>query len=145
MNQSWKQHSTNQQLYSYLFPISQSIQIRGESYIAQCWKIKDHFISNVLPRTQTHSHNNVGSLVKKITFIRSGGNTECYLEDLPKVIAYRDWWWKRVKETRAPCTLWLWSFCFLYYIILFYIITAKLVKSYFEKSYTIITDVISNH
>ena len=48
LNKFWKQHSTKQQLYRHLSPITKTIQVKRTRYAGHCWRIKDEPISNVL-------------------------------------------------------------------------------------------------
>ena len=48
LNKSWKQHPTKQQLYSYLFPISKTIQVQRTRHTGHCWRSKNELISDVL-------------------------------------------------------------------------------------------------
>ena len=47
LNKSWKQHPTKQLLYSYLPPISKTIQIKWIRHVGHCWRSKDELIHNV--------------------------------------------------------------------------------------------------
>ena len=64
LNESWEQNPVKQQLYSYLPPISQTIQEIWARHAGHCWKSKDEFISNILQWTPTHGHTSVDQLVK---------------------------------------------------------------------------------
>ena len=46
LNKSWKQHATQQQLYSHLLPISKTIQLRWTRHAGHCWR-KDQFLCDV--------------------------------------------------------------------------------------------------
>ena len=50
----WKQHPIKQQLYGYLPPILQTIQVRLATHAGHCWRNKDKYISNVFLWTSTH-------------------------------------------------------------------------------------------
>ena len=53
LNKSWKQHSTKQQLYSHLPPIT---QVRQTRHVEHCWRRRDGLISNILIWTPTHTY-----------------------------------------------------------------------------------------
>ena len=81
-----KQHPTKQQLYSYLLPIAQTFQVR---WTRHAWRSKDEFMSKVLLWTPTHISPCVGQPAK--TYIHQFcPDTECWLENLPSVMANRD-------------------------------------------------------
>ena len=48
VSKSRKQHPVKQQLYGYLPPISQTIQVRQTRYARHCWRNKDELLSDVL-------------------------------------------------------------------------------------------------
>ena len=48
LNKSWRQHPTKQQLYSYLLPITKTIQVRWIRNAGFCWRRKDEFRSDIL-------------------------------------------------------------------------------------------------
>ena len=48
LNKSWRQHSTKQQLYSRLPPITKTIKVRRTRHVGHCWRSKDELISDVL-------------------------------------------------------------------------------------------------
>ena len=59
LNRSWRQHSTKQQLYGHLPPISKTIQIRRTRQAERCWESKDELISDVLLWTPSHERSRV--------------------------------------------------------------------------------------
>ena len=48
MNKSWRQHSTKQQLYGHLPPITKTIQVRRTRCAGCCRRSKDELISDIL-------------------------------------------------------------------------------------------------
>ena len=60
IEKSWKQHSTKQQLYGHLPPISKIIQVRQTRYAEYSWITKDKLISNVLLWTFSHGRASFG-------------------------------------------------------------------------------------
>ena len=88
-----KHHPTKQLLYIYL----PAIQIRRTRHIGHCWRSKNVLISDVLLRIPSRGHICVGWLAKTY-FKHLCANTECYLENLPRGMADRDWWSERERE-----------------------------------------------
>ena len=54
LNKSWRQHSTMQQLYGHLTPITKTIQVRRTRHAGHCWRSRDELISDVLLWTPSH-------------------------------------------------------------------------------------------
>ena len=122
LNKSWKQHTSKQQLYGHLPPISQIIQvirtfIQCSSKVSIFWD----YINNVLLLTPTHRHTCVDDqqrLMYKLCV-----NTGCSLEDLQeRWTVVTDGEKERERENfRSLCnnfpyfsvfcivTLWIWS------------------------------------
>ena len=48
---SWRQHSTKQQLYGHLPPITKTIKVRRTGDPGHCWRNKNELISDILPWT----------------------------------------------------------------------------------------------
>ena len=66
-NKSWKPHLSKQQLYGYLPPIIQTIQVR---HVGHYWRSKDELISDVLLWTLTYGRTIcIVSLESKFCFI----------------------------------------------------------------------------
>ena len=96
LNKSWKMHLTKQQFYSPLPPILQTIPVRRARQTGYCWGNNDELIRDIPQWTPTHRHTSFGWQVK--TYIHYlCADTECYREDLPKVMVDRDGWWERIK------------------------------------------------
>ena len=96
LNKSWKQHTTKQQLKSYLLPILQTSQVRQTRDAKHCWRSKDEHISNILWWTTIHEHTSVNQLAKTCIhqlYVDTGG----HLDDLTRVMANRDRWQETVK------------------------------------------------
>ena len=60
LNKSWRQHSTKQQLYGHLLPITKTIQVRWTRHARHCWRSRDELISDVLPGTTSHGRAKAG-------------------------------------------------------------------------------------
>ena len=54
LNKSWRQHSTKQQLYDHLPPITKTIKIKRTRHAGHCWRSRDELISDVLLWTSSH-------------------------------------------------------------------------------------------
>ena len=91
LNKSWRQHSTKQQLYGYLPPITKTIQVRRTRHAGHCWRSGDKFVSDVLLWTPSHGRAKARRPVR--TYIQQlCTNTECIPEDVPKVMDDREVW-----------------------------------------------------
>ena len=108
LNKSWRQHSTRQQLYGHLPPITKTIKIRRTRYAGHCWRSKDEQISDVLLWTPSHGWAKAGWPAR--TYIqRFCVDTECSPEDLPEAMNDRERWWGRVRDIRVGgTTRWWW-------------------------------------
>ena len=60
LNKSWRQHSTKQQLYCHLLPITKTIKVRRTRHVEYCWRSKDELISDVHLWTPEHGRTKVG-------------------------------------------------------------------------------------
>ena len=85
LNKSWKQHSTKQQLYGLLPPISQAMQVRWTRHAKHCWRSKDKLINDVFLWTPRHEYTSISWSTK--TFI-SSVDTWCRVVNLPWAIRY---------------------------------------------------------
>ena len=89
LNKSLNQHTTKQQLYGHLPPISKTILIRWIRHVGHCWRSKAKFISNVLLWIPSHRCASVGRPAR--TYLQQlSTDTECSLEDLPEAMDDRD-------------------------------------------------------
>ena len=103
LNRSWRQHPTKQQLYSYLPPITKTVQIRQTRHVGPCWRSRDKFFSDILLWTPTHGRAKTGWPAR--TYIQQlCEDTTCSPEDLSKVM--NDWerWRERVRDIRTDGT-----------------------------------------
>ena len=107
LNKSWKQHSSKQQLYAHLPPISKTIQIRRTRHARHCWRSKDELISDEPLWTPAHGRARVMRAAR--TYLQHlCTDTECSMEDLPGAMDDRKVWWERVRGIRAISTIWWW-------------------------------------
>ena len=103
LNKSWKQHPTREQLYGYLPPISQTIQVRRTRHAGHCWRSKGELISDVLLWKPTHGNASVGRPAR--TYIdQLCKDTGCSEEELPVAMNDREGWQETVMDIRAACT-----------------------------------------
>ena len=104
-NKSWKQHSSRQQLYGHLLPITEAIKIRRTRHAVHCCRSRDKLISDVLLWTLSHRRAKAGCPVR--TYIQQlCADTGCSPEDLSKAIDGREGWWDRVKDIHANGATW---------------------------------------
>ena len=98
LNKSWNQHSTKQQLYSHLRPISEIVQIRRARHSGYCLKSKEKLISNVFVHINT-----------PVSYIHQFCvDIGCCLEELARTMTGRDGCWERFKEIYDISTIWWW-------------------------------------
>ena len=91
VNKSLKLHSTKQQLYGNLPPISKTIEIRRRRHAGHFWKDKDELISNILPWIPSNGRTSVGQ--PRRTYLQQlCADTGCSLEDLPGAMDDRHEW-----------------------------------------------------
>ena len=96
LNKSWRQHSTKQQLYGHLPPVTKTIQVKRTRHAGHCWRSKDELISDILLWTLSHGRAKAGRPTK--TYIQQlCADTGCSLEDLPGSIDDRDRWIKEIR------------------------------------------------
>ena len=60
LNTSWRQHSTKQQIYGHLPPITKTIKVRRTRHAGHCWRSRDELISDVLLWTPAHTRTKAG-------------------------------------------------------------------------------------
>ena len=60
LNKSWRQHTTNHQLYGHLPPITKTIQVRRTRHAGHCLRSRDDLISGVLLWTPTYGRAKAG-------------------------------------------------------------------------------------
>ena len=60
LNKSWRQHSTKQQLYGHLPPITETIKVRRTRHAGHCWRSRDELISDALLRTSSLGREKAG-------------------------------------------------------------------------------------
>ena len=62
LNKSWRQHSTSQQIYGHLPPITKTIQVRRTRHAGHCWRSKDELISDALLWTPAYGQANTAAM-----------------------------------------------------------------------------------
>ena len=82
LNKQWRQHSTKQQLYGRLPPITKTIKVRQTRHVGHCWRSRDEPVSDVLLWTPSQGQAKAGRPAR--TYIQQlCADTGCSLEDLP--------------------------------------------------------------
>ena len=83
LNKSWWLHSTKQQLYGHLSPITKTIQVRRTRHAGHCLRSRDELISDVLLWTPSHGRAKAERPTR--TYIQQlCEDTGCSPEDLPE-------------------------------------------------------------
>ena len=108
LNKSWQQHSTRNQLYGHLPPITKTIQARRIRHAGHCWRSKEgrarKWCTPVDPRIWPIK---IGRPAR--TYIQQlCDDTGCNPEDLPEAMNDRETWRERVRDIRAGSTAWWW-------------------------------------
>ena len=94
LNKFWKQHSSKQQLYRHVPPISKTTQIRRTRHAGHCWRCKNELIRDVLPWTLSYGCANVDQPTR--TYLQHPcADTGCSLEDQQEAMDNRDKWTDR--------------------------------------------------
>ena len=60
LDKAWRQHTTKQNLYGRLQPITKTIKVRRIRYAGHCWRSKDEPISDILLWTPSYGRKKVG-------------------------------------------------------------------------------------
>ena len=105
LNTFWRQHTTKQQLYSQLPPITKTIKIKQPDMQDTAGEERDELISDVLLWTPSHSRVKAG-WPARIYIQQLCEDTGCSPEDLPKEMNDRERWQERVRDIRANGTTW---------------------------------------
>ena len=107
LNKSWRQHPTRHQLYSYLPPITKTVQVRRTRHTGHCWRSRDELISDVLLWTPTYGRSKAGRPAR--TYIQQlCEDMGCRPEDLLEAMNDREKWRERVRDIRASGMTWWW-------------------------------------
>ena len=100
LNKFWRQHSTKQQLYGHLPPITKTIKIRRTRHTRHCWRSRDELISDVLLWIPLHDRAKAGRSAQ--TYIQQlCVDTDYSPEDLPEAMDDSEVWRERVRDIRA--------------------------------------------
>ena len=125
LNKSWRQHSTKQQLFCHLPPITKAIQVRRTRHAGPCWRSRDELISYVLLWTPSHGLAKAGRPAR--TYIQQlYTDAGCSPEDQPKAMDDREEWWERVRNIRADSMMMMIlfsisaKFCFFFSLHIYY-------------------------
>ena len=85
LNKSWKQHTTKQQLYGHLPPITKTIQARRTRHAGHGWKSRDELISEILLWNPSYGRAKAGRPARTYTQ-QLREDTGCSPEDLPEAM-----------------------------------------------------------
>ena len=119
LNKSSGQHSTKQQLYGHLPPITKTIKIRLTRDAGYYWRSRDEFISDVVLWTPLHGRAKAGQPAR--TYIQQlWADTGYSLEELPEAMGDREEWPERVRDIRADSVTWWWWWWYIYIYIYIY-------------------------
>ena len=102
LNKTRKHHTTKQQLYGHLPPISQTIQIRQTIHVGHCWRSTDELIRDIRLWTLTHGHASVGQPAKNKNLNQLYADTGYPQEDPTRVMAGGDGW----RESQGTLCCW---------------------------------------
>ena len=137
LNKSRRQHSTKQQLYSCLPPITKTIQVRRTRHVGHCWRRRDELIRDELLWTLSHGRAKARQPAR--TYIQQVCvDTVCNPEYLPE--AMDDWvgWWERAGDIHADgAPWWWWWWCSQsvgFQNTIFHMVFSKLAWTIFQKS-----------
>ena len=106
LNKSWRQHSTKNQLYGHLPPITKAIQVKRTKLVGHYWRSRDELISDILLWTSSRGWAKAERPAR--IYIQLCADTGCSLEDLPEAIDDREGWRERVREFHAGGVTWWW-------------------------------------
>ena len=109
LNKSWRQHTTRQQIYGHLPPITKTIQVRRTRHAGHCLWSSDELISDVLLWNPTYGRAKAGRPAR--TYIQQlCEDTGCNPKDLPDAMNDREKWRERVRDIHASGTTsqWWW-------------------------------------
>ena len=105
LNRSRRQHSTKQQLYGHLPPITKTIQVIRTKHAGHCRRSRSELISDVLLWTPSHGRAKVGRLAR--TYMQQlCEDTVCSPEGLPEAMNDRERWREGVWDIRVDGTKW---------------------------------------
>ena len=107
LNKSWRRHTTKQQLYGHLPPITKAIKVRRIRHARHCWRSKEKLICDTFLWTPSHGWAKARWSAR--TYIQQlCADTGCSFEDLRAAMDDRDGWRERVWEIRAGSAIWWW-------------------------------------
>ena len=104
---SWRLHSTKQQLYGRLPPITKTIQVRRTRHAEHCWRSRDELIKDVVLWSPSHGRAKAGRPAR--TYIQQlSADTECSPENPLEAIDNRNGWRERVRDICVDGMTWWW-------------------------------------
>ena len=107
LKKSWTQHTSKQQLYGHIPPITKTIRVRRTRHAGHCWRSRNELVRDVLLWTPSHGRAKSGRPAR--TYMRQFcEDTGCSPEDLLEAMNDREEWRKRVWDIRADGTTRCW-------------------------------------
>ena len=108
LKKSWRQHSTKQQLYGLLPPITKTTQVRRPRHARHCWGSMEELVRHVLLWTPSHGHAKAGRLAR-IYIQQLYEDTGCSPGELQEAMNDRERLPERVSDIRADRVIrWWW-------------------------------------
>ena len=99
LKKSRRQHTTKQQLYSHLLPITKTIKIRRTRHAGHCWRSKGRAHKRCTP-TDPFTWPRKGRTTSSNLQLQFCVDTGCSPEDLPEAIDDREGCRERERESR---------------------------------------------
>ena len=104
LNNSWRSHTTKQQLYGNLPPITKTIQVRRTRHAGHCWRSRDQLMNDVLLWTPLPWPCKSRAGPPRIYIQQLCEDTGCSPADLPEAMNDLEEWRERVRDIRAHGT-----------------------------------------
>ena len=103
LNVSWKEHTTNEELYGNTPPISQTIRTQRMRFAGHVWRNKNELASDVLLWTPTHGKQKPGR-PERSYIDQLADDTGCNPQELDNAMSNKEDWRKRVMQCRPRST-----------------------------------------
>ena len=105
LNKTWKHHPTKQQLYGHILCILQFIYRRW-MWHGWCWEAG---MNSWVKFSSGSTHMDIPVSTDQQRHIpQLCVDTGCQLEDLPGMMADRNWWQEKIKRICTSCMTWWW-------------------------------------
>ena len=103
LNVSWKEHTTNEELYGNTPPISQTIRTQRMRFAGHVWRNKNELASDVLLWTPTQGKQKPGR-PERSYIDQLADDTGCNPQELDNAMSNKEDWRKRVMQCRPRST-----------------------------------------